>query len=400
MLGPKILPAILIVLSLNVLLLGRGGAGTATPEECSTEPSSSAPQGTHWYYRVNRANNRRCWFLGSEGLKVRSPAREAVLRLSAPGAMPQQGNPSEPTQTRAPQTAPAQTASVQVVHARVLPADAASIALSMPAPATAVDFAARWSDLPEFTSFDAPEPGAMSNSFADTQMASAAADQVSLSWPIIETGRAGQRANAAIEALLASVILAGSLGLASLLFAGRGFRFARCAGQPRLRDPWRAVAGRLSSRWGKRVGLTDPADCGWRQTRHDNSVRRAPWPADPAHDLQTSLEELMQDLHRAEAASSSPRSFAPPARHTRQRAADETRQVHFTAHSRFARQSSRAAEAHPAARAATHKASRCAERDKATCDNSKINATVVDYVADSRDGCALDDARGLVAAPT
>ena len=50
--------------------------------------------------------------------------------------------------------------------------------------------------------------------------------------------------------------------------------------------------------------------------RHGASVWRVPQPTDPAHDLKTSLAELMQDLQRARAANFSPRSFAPPAHHT------------------------------------------------------------------------------------
>jgi hypothetical protein len=56
--------------------------------------------------------------------------------------------------------------------------------------------------------------------------------------------------------------------------------------------------------------------------RHGASVWRVPQPTDPAHDLKTSLAELMQDLQRARAANFSPRSFAPPAHHTERVAAE------------------------------------------------------------------------------
>ena len=48
-----------------------------------------------------------------------------------------------------------------------------------------------------------------------------------------------------------------------------------------------------------------------------------------AHDLKTSLAELMQDLQRARAANFSPRSFAPPANYTQRVAAEAFR---FSAH--------------------------------------------------------------------
>jgi hypothetical protein len=79
MLESKILPTILIILPSSVfLLLAHPGAGKAAAEKCNTRPSSSAPQGTHWYYRVNHTDNRRCWFMNSEGMKVRSYARGAM----------------------------------------------------------------------------------------------------------------------------------------------------------------------------------------------------------------------------------------------------------------------------------------------------------------------------------
>src|SRR5439155_10436565 len=81
------------------------GAGKAAAEKCNTRPSSSAPQGTHWYYRINSAD-RRCWFLSSEGIKVRSHARELIS--PSPSPVPQHGN--EPARATAPQTRPALTA--------------------------------------------------------------------------------------------------------------------------------------------------------------------------------------------------------------------------------------------------------------------------------------------------
>ena len=52
MLKSKILPTILIILPSSVfLLLAHPGVGKAAAEKCNTRPSSSAPQGAHWYYR-------------------------------------------------------------------------------------------------------------------------------------------------------------------------------------------------------------------------------------------------------------------------------------------------------------------------------------------------------------
>ena len=61
-------------------------------------------------------------------------------------------------------------------------------------------------------------------------------------------------------------------------------------------------------------------------------MRGTLWPTDPAHDLKTSLGELMADLQRATAASYSPRSFAPPPRQVNKRTAIKYRQIPFDAH--------------------------------------------------------------------
>ena len=51
--------------SLALLLVLAAGAGvptnTARADDCLTEPNSPAPEGSHWYYHVDRATERKCW---------------------------------------------------------------------------------------------------------------------------------------------------------------------------------------------------------------------------------------------------------------------------------------------------------------------------------------------------
>jgi hypothetical protein len=37
-------------------------------EECRLKPDSTAPSGSRWVYRINRANDRHCWFLSSKAV--------------------------------------------------------------------------------------------------------------------------------------------------------------------------------------------------------------------------------------------------------------------------------------------------------------------------------------------
>lgn len=53
---------------LFIVLCGVAAPGPASAAECLTAPSASAPADGHWYYRTDRAQQRKCWFLrtGSE----------------------------------------------------------------------------------------------------------------------------------------------------------------------------------------------------------------------------------------------------------------------------------------------------------------------------------------------
>lgn len=46
--------------------------------DCLAAPNTPSPQGSHWYYRVDRVNKRRCWYLGPQGKKVRPDAGQVA----------------------------------------------------------------------------------------------------------------------------------------------------------------------------------------------------------------------------------------------------------------------------------------------------------------------------------
>ena len=39
------------------------GSGSALAADCLTKPSRDAPSGQHWYYRLDRGTDRKCWYL-------------------------------------------------------------------------------------------------------------------------------------------------------------------------------------------------------------------------------------------------------------------------------------------------------------------------------------------------
>ena len=60
-----------IALAAAVLVLGMGGvcgsANIARADDCLTAPNSAAPQGSHWYYHLDRATQHKCWYLRAPG---------------------------------------------------------------------------------------------------------------------------------------------------------------------------------------------------------------------------------------------------------------------------------------------------------------------------------------------
>jgi len=65
-------------------------------EDCLSKPNSSAPQGQHWYYRMDHANGRQCWRLGPVGLRVQKPAPATIEKRSGPATATQSETSARP----------------------------------------------------------------------------------------------------------------------------------------------------------------------------------------------------------------------------------------------------------------------------------------------------------------
>lgn len=67
----------------------------AAADTCLTEPGSVTPKGQHWYYRLDHANNRKCWYL-------RAPTPTPPAQAAAPAAGDAAAPPTDaaaPTET-------------------------------------------------------------------------------------------------------------------------------------------------------------------------------------------------------------------------------------------------------------------------------------------------------------
>jgi len=266
----------------------------ATADACRTRPGSATPPGSRWYYRVNRIDNHRCWYLSSQRVEVRSRERGALFvrrRLAhrstsvVPKRLAQQDRQLDP-----------RTATAQITP------DEAALALEH---ATLLDFAARWPDLTNSQDLDAGKVA--TTGYTDTYPATNA--QMPL-MPIVDTKRAGQQQTSAGEAAFGQVFLGGAL-VTALLVAGGVFHLARRPRRTHPHDQWCAAADRLDQRRHKLARSAEPVGNRLAAgTRHDAFIRPAPTATDQADDLKTSLRELTRDLQRAGLARVSPQSFA------------------------------------------------------------------------------------------
>ena len=57
--------------------------------DCLAAPKGAAPQGQHWYYRLDRATKRKCWYLRAEGGKASKAARATTDAPEADSEAPQ-----------------------------------------------------------------------------------------------------------------------------------------------------------------------------------------------------------------------------------------------------------------------------------------------------------------------
>jgi hypothetical protein len=64
---------------------------TARADDCLAQPNSSAPSGSHWYYRLDLAKQRKCWYLRAPG----QPVQHAVVQTASEAAHATHTTPTE-----------------------------------------------------------------------------------------------------------------------------------------------------------------------------------------------------------------------------------------------------------------------------------------------------------------
>jgi hypothetical protein len=122
-----------VAASLAISLAAGIGAAEVSraADECLTKPNTLAPQGSHWYYRIDRTTHRQCWFLGVERGKGQAYAARQ-------DSVPVRPHPSKMTTHAKPQ-APASTITADAAGEGPLAAEAAAVKLQAPAQTTTTE---------------------------------------------------------------------------------------------------------------------------------------------------------------------------------------------------------------------------------------------------------------------
>ena len=292
MLRPKILPSIFVVLPATILLTAQSGFAGSTSGECRTGPGAPARMGLHWYYRVDRANNRHCWYLYADGMQVRARG-DAV----SPNPKPQREDVARQTREATSQSSTIQIAPPQLETAPTARDETPFLAPSLPEN-TAIDFGSRWRDLPKSVDLGMREVATGSNRYGAEPVVTEAEEQMPSTPYSVPGADNGVRQTSAGEADLWSILVAGVLAMALLILVRDVLKLARILHRRAQRR--RVHAGFDIGGSGSTSGVWHRAD-GW----------SALAPTDPAYCPETSRDELMRALRRVDAELDSPRSFAP-----------------------------------------------------------------------------------------
>jgi hypothetical protein len=300
-------------------------------DNCLAGPKGQTPAGGHWYYRIDHATKRHCWYLGDEGEKVARDARpepaasEKVARdarpepaapaprVAANPVSPQKQAPTQRTIADARAELPPPQTQIEPASAATgqWPAAAApnmaapnitSEADSQPANAGDTNtqsslIASRWPESSGVRSSASAGP-AIANSDANMQPDSRAAEasvvpppaSVVAAAPLAAADSSSASRTGSIQMLL--IVIAGALALASVIGAAV-FRLGslRRAGRREIRRDRRAIWDSVDT------GRPSPAPFG----RGDVPVRRADNSRKPREvdDASRRIAEMLAQLHEA-----------------------------------------------------------------------------------------------------
>jgi hypothetical protein len=219
------------------LLIATNGLALAAAD-CLSGPKGAAPKGSHWYYRIDHATKRNCWYVRAEGEKPAASQNSPVSQAS-----PQAETPLQPSVANARAEAnPADIGQSNAGAAERAPPAAANSGQAADAPAAdsgQSTVSSRWLDRADADAITG------STSSPDDSGASTNPSRPSVAMaPLAAANARPASPSGSVPTLL--LVIVGALALAAL-FAGIIFRFGSARRDDRQdfdrdqRAPWDAV---------------------------------------------------------------------------------------------------------------------------------------------------------------
>lgn len=227
--------------------------GEKKPDSCLSSPKGALPAGGHWYYRVDRATKRHCWYIGEEKDKAARVAPPDSAASPAPATDPLP--PQQTTSARksianaraelpSPQARVNQDAGVNVRQRTSSSATTQDIENSQrmitpDASAQTSVIASRWPDASEMNSSNSPAIAAADPPANPQKNAKATPLPANASVAPAVAESALEKKSDSMQMLL--IVMVGALALAGLT-ASAIYRFGRArAIQPEVRGDRREI---------------------------------------------------------------------------------------------------------------------------------------------------------------
>lgn len=276
--------------------------------ECLASPKGVAPQGQHWYYRLDRTTKRQCWYLRAAGDKNGTKTAQAATDMPAAETSP-------PQQQHAVQDARAEYPAPRGGAAAKAPSAIAQAAAA-PTPQPAADRAAEsntpqpaspqssspWPDVPTAAAPPAPQPAAEAIASQPTTKPLKSTSPVALA--AADSSPTDKPAGSVQMLLLViggALTLAGILGSLIYRFAGARVR-VQAADRQGYWDDWETQQG-------------DSSRAPWRDTEPSDIPPQRPIDFDAARPQParrvTKLAAISREVHLIDARKS--HSSAPAA---------------------------------------------------------------------------------------
>lgn len=213
----KFVSAIFASVLAGTSLAGVSHNAARAADDCLAAPKGETPEGSHWYYRIDRATKRHCWYQRAEGEKLSQAAPPNSSGSAKPvasiAATPMQRSIADAHAELPPQT------SVEQPNRNdgVIPAMPANPAVSEDdapgADAQQSVVASRWPDPSGVSSTVSPQP-ATAKLAANVQSNPAAAPPAAVAAVPLAAADSSQGLPASIPMLLA--VMTGALALAGI----------------------------------------------------------------------------------------------------------------------------------------------------------------------------------------